>query len=57
MRIRLLTNNPYKVRELRARGIDVEQIESLLAPPNAHNERYLRTKRDRAGHLIPDDDQ
>jgi len=56
-RIRLLTNNPYKVRELRARGIDVEEIESLLAPPNAYNERYLRTKRDRAGHLIPDEEQ
>jgi GTP cyclohydrolase II len=54
-RIRLLTNSPHKVRELRARGIDVAEIESLLAPPNVHNERYIRTKRDRAGHLIPDD--
>lgn len=54
-RIRLLTNSPHKVRELRARGIDVAEIESLLAEPNAHNERYIRTKRDRAGHLIPDD--
>jgi GTP cyclohydrolase II len=52
-RIRLLTNSPHKVRELRARGIDVEEMESLLAPPNEHNERYLRTKRDRAGHQIP----
>jgi GTP cyclohydrolase II len=56
-RIRLLTNSPHKVRELRARGIDVEEMESLLAPPNAHNERYLRTKRDRAGHLIPGDNE
>jgi GTP cyclohydrolase II len=55
MRIRLLTNSPHKVRELRARGIDVAEIESLLAPPNAHNQRYIRTKRDRAGHMIPDD--
>jgi GTP cyclohydrolase II len=54
-RIRLLTNSPHKVRELRARGIDVEEMESLLAQPNEHNERYLRTKRDRAGHLIPED--
>ncbi len=53
-RIRLLTNSPHKVRELRARGIDVEEMEPLLAPPNEHNARYLRTKRDRAGHLIPD---
>ncbi len=54
-RIRLLTNSPHKVRELRARGIDVEEMESLLAPSNEHNQRYLRTKRERAGHLIPDD--
>jgi GTP cyclohydrolase II len=54
-RIRLLTNSPHKLRELRARGIDVQEMESLLAPPNVHNERYIRTKRDRAGHLIPDE--
>jgi GTP cyclohydrolase II len=54
-RIRLLTNSPHKLRELRARGIDVQEMESLLAAPNVHNERYIRTKRDRAGHLIPDD--
>jgi GTP cyclohydrolase II len=53
-RIRLLTNSPHKLRELRARGIDVQEMESLLAPPNVHNERYIRTKRERAGHLIPD---
>ncbi len=55
-RIRLLTNSPHKVRELRARGIDVEEMESLLAEPNTHNARYLRTKRERAGHLIPEKD-
>jgi len=53
-RIRLLTNSPHKVRELRARGIDVQEMESLLAPPNEHNERYIRTKRERVGHLIPE---
>ncbi len=53
-RIRLLTNSPHKVRELRARGIDVQEMESLVAPSNVHNERYIRTKRERAGHLIPD---
>jgi GTP cyclohydrolase II len=53
-RIKLLTNSPHKLRELRARGIDVQEMESLLAPTNVHNERYIRTKRDRAGHLIPE---
>jgi GTP cyclohydrolase II len=55
-RIRLLTNSPHKLRELRARGIDVQEMESLVAAPNVHNERYIRTKRDRAGHLIPGDE-
>ena len=49
-RIRLLTNSPHKVRELRARGIEVQAIEALPGTPNVHNERYLRTKRERAGH-------
>jgi GTP cyclohydrolase II len=52
-RIRLLTNSPHKVRELRARGIDVHAIETLPTTPNVHNERYIRTKRERAGHFIP----
>jgi GTP cyclohydrolase II len=50
-RIRLLTNSPHKVRELRARGIEVQSIEPLPGTPNVHNERYLRTKRERIGHL------
>jgi GTP cyclohydrolase II len=49
-RIRLLTNSPHKVRELRARGIEVQSIETLPGTPNEHNERYLRTKRERVGH-------
>jgi GTP cyclohydrolase II len=53
-RIRLLTNSPHKLRELRARGIDVQEMESLVASPNVHNARYMRTKRERAGHLIPE---
>ena len=50
-RIRLLTNSPHKVSELRARGIEVMAMEKLPGTPNEHNERYLRTKRERAGHL------
>lgn len=50
-RIRLLSNSPQKVSALRERGIDVASIEKLPGTPNMHNERYLRTKRERAGHL------
>ena len=52
-RIKLLTNSPHKVRELRARGIDVHAIETLATTPNVHNEKYMRTKRERVGHLLP----
>jgi GTP cyclohydrolase II len=50
-RVRLLTNNPRKIDALREHGIDVVDRLPLVAAPNAHNEGYLRTKRERAGHL------
>ena len=49
--VRLLTNNPNKIEALRAHGIDVVDRIALVAEPNAHNEGYLRSKRERAGHL------
>jgi 3,4-dihydroxy 2-butanone 4-phosphate synthase/GTP cyclohydrolase II len=51
-RVRLLTNNPRKVDALRDYGIEVERRESIEILPNAVNERYLRTKRERLGHLL-----
>lgn len=56
-RIQLLTNNPRKIEALRRGGIDVVDRIALHAPPTAHNARYLATKRERAGHLKPDDEQ
>ena len=51
-RIRLLTNNPRKGRDLEAHGIVVaEQVPHVL-PANPHNARYLETKRDRQGHQL-----
>ncbi|MCZ7563841.1 MAG: GTP cyclohydrolase II [Burkholderiales bacterium] len=55
-RIRLLTNNPDKIETLREGGIDVVERVPLVVPPNAHNERYLQTKRERAGHLTGEQD-
>ena len=51
-RIRLLTNNPEKVRVLQAAGIDVVQRVPIALPPNPFNEKYLATKRDRTGHQL-----
>lgn len=50
-RIELLTNNPQKIQALREHGIDVVGRRPLIAATTEHNERYLRAKRERAGHL------
>jgi GTP cyclohydrolase II len=51
-RIRLLTNNPEKVAQLAAHGIDVAERVPHHLPANPHNARYLETKRDRTGHQL-----
>ena len=51
--VRLMTNNPAKVAALEAAGVSVIERVPHALPPNPHNERYLASKRDRAGHLIP----
>lgn len=51
-RVRLLTNNPAKVDELRALGIDVVEQVPLVAGLNEHNAKYIQTKRERMGHTF-----
>ena len=53
--IRLLTNNPDKAAALKGLGIEVVAVERLHVRATAHNENYLRTKRDRLGHDLPVD--
>jgi GTP cyclohydrolase II len=50
--IRLLTNNPEKVRVLEEAGIQVAERVPIALPPNPFNARYLATKRDRTGHQL-----
>ncbi|MCS5721941.1 GTP cyclohydrolase II [Herbiconiux sp. CPCC 203407] len=52
-RIRLLTNNPEKVSQLEARGIEVAERVGLVVGATEQNRRYLDTKRDRMGHVLP----
>jgi len=51
-RVRFLTNNPKKRVGLEAYGITVVEPVPIEGPPNPHNIRYLRTKRDKMGHTI-----
>lgn len=55
-RIRLLTNNPAKSRQLQDAGIEVVDRISLAGAVNEHNARYVRAKQERAGHLPVDAD-
>jgi 3,4-dihydroxy 2-butanone 4-phosphate synthase/GTP cyclohydrolase II len=50
--IRLLTNNPKKVVGLEGYGLNIVEQLRIRAPENPHNERYLRTKRIKMGHLL-----
>jgi 3,4-dihydroxy 2-butanone 4-phosphate synthase/GTP cyclohydrolase II len=50
--IRILANNPKKIRGLEGYGLSVTEQVPIVHAPNPHNERYLETKRDRMGHVI-----
>jgi len=50
--IRLMTNNPRKVRDLTRHGIKITERIPLIIPPNLHNQFYLDTKAAKSGHLI-----
>jgi GTP cyclohydrolase II len=50
-RVRLMTNNPDKVSALGDWGIAVEERVPHSFPSNVHNEFYLATKKERAGHM------
>ncbi len=50
--IRLLTNNPKKIVGLEGYGLEVIEQVPIRVPPNPHNARYLKTKREKLGHLV-----
>lgn len=54
-RVRILTNNPKKVSRLQVYGIEIVEQLSLWAKPLEHNRKYLKTKKDRFGHLLEED--
>jgi 3,4-dihydroxy 2-butanone 4-phosphate synthase/GTP cyclohydrolase II len=51
-KMKLLTNNPKKVVGLHGYGLEIVERVALEMDANEINERYLKTKRDKMGHLI-----
>ncbi len=51
-KIKLITNNPTKRVGLSGYGLEIVDTVPLEINSNPHNERYLRTKRDKMGHQI-----
>ena len=51
-KIELMTNNPKKIQELEQAGIEIETIIPIQAEPKDENLEYLKTKKNRMGHLL-----
>jgi 3,4-dihydroxy 2-butanone 4-phosphate synthase/GTP cyclohydrolase II len=50
--IRLMTNNPRKIVGLEGYGLKIVQQVPIKFKANPHNARYLKTKREKLGHLL-----
>ncbi|MFA4872737.1 MAG: GTP cyclohydrolase II [Patescibacteria group bacterium] len=51
-KIRLLTNNPEKITGIARYGLKIVERVPLEVKPGRYNKKYLKTKRDRLGHLL-----
>lgn len=51
-RLRLITNNPRKLAGLAGYCLEIAERVPLIIGPNKHNARYLKTKKEKLGHLV-----
>lgn len=51
-KMRLLTNNPRKIAGLSGYGLEIAERVPIQLPSTKENEKYLRTKHDKLGHLL-----
>jgi 3,4-dihydroxy 2-butanone 4-phosphate synthase/GTP cyclohydrolase II len=54
-KIKLMSNNPKKRAGLLGYGLEVVENVPIEIPSNAHNKKYLQTKRDKMGHSLKAD--
>jgi len=54
--IRLMTNNPYKIDQLKMINVQISEQIPINVVSNRYNSRYLRSKRDRMNHTVIIDD-
>ena len=54
-RLRLMTNNPKKVSGIQGYGLEIVEHVPLVAVAVTEREKYLETKRDKMGHMLPKD--
>lgn len=50
--IKLMTNNPKKINDLKEHGVKITGRIPLEIPPNKFNKKYLETKKEKFGHLF-----
>jgi GTP cyclohydrolase II len=53
----LLSNNPRKIRELADNGILISDRKPIIAAENEYDKKYLKTKKEKMGHLFDEDEQ
>ena len=52
--LRLLTNNPEKIYGLKEFGLEIKERVPIEVAPQKHDIVYMRTKRERMGHIFHD---
>jgi len=51
-KLRLMTNNPCKVKGLEGYGLEIVERVPIVIPATCHDKRYLDTKREKMGHIL-----